>query len=160
MAFNLEILPSDTTNFSPRTIKDFLGKNCSFYAPNSQLIDDDCLLTVFDGFVKIELDEKRYYFHTFELEKWESSLDYIDSYEIFGKNLNHQQIAHDWENSGFALILNAEDRLETISSQSFKDISLALVKTLKGTVWLNDFIPNFNCNGLYDIKNWEKFQLT
>lgn len=159
MGFKLEILPSDTSNFTPRTVKAFLARDCVFYAPNFQIINDDCLLTGFDGFIKIELDERHYYFYFFELEKWESSLEYIDNYQIFGKNINHQQIAHDWENIGFTLVLSAEDRLEKISSQSFKDISSTLVKTLNGTVWINDFIPNFENYALYDIQTWESFQL-
>ena len=159
MGFKLEILPSNIMDFTPRNVKAFLGRDCIFYAPKSKVIDDDCLLTEFDGFIKIIFDGKGYYFYKFELEKWESSLEYIDNYQIFGKDLTHQKIAPDWETIGFALVLSAEDRMEKLSNQSFKDISLALVKALKGTVWLNDFIPNFDRYGLYDIESWENFKL-
>lgn len=159
MSFELEILPSDISNFTPRNIQKFLGYPCRFYHTSLELIGEDFPLVKVDWWCIIDIEDKRYWLYRAEMDDVEPALVYIEGYTVFGKNMNYENIAKDWENNGFSLKLNANDRLEGLASKTFKDLSLAILKSVNGTVFLDDFIPNFDRYGLYDIESWENFKL-
>lgn len=97
------------------------------------------------GYLKLSFDD------------FEPAIVYIENYKSYGKALDFKVIAKAWEMNGFSLHLSAQDRLEDLTSRPFKDLSVAILKAVEDTVFLDDFIPDFKKYGLYDIESWEAF---